>query len=256
MKLGTVWRRTSAAAVATFSIAATVAIVHADIPQGGVVSACYSRSNGSIRVIDAATTSCKSSEILLSWGTTGPQGATGPTGPAGPAGPAGAPGATGAAGAAGPAGPTGLTGPAGPAGPPGADGLPGDPGPAVDLVVGTVRLSQACGTFCTGFRFRFEGYTSPADSIDGDSSDLPMGPNATMSELVFTLSSPVPNGQTFQVGFVGGGQFHFCQIIGPQSSCSVPGEASFNGDLVHGFIDTSYQENTGKSLYFTWKRTF
>ena len=29
MKLGTVWRRTSAAAVATFSIAATV---HADIP--------------------------------------------------------------------------------------------------------------------------------------------------------------------------------------------------------------------------------
>lgn len=256
MKLGTVWRRTSAAAVATVWIAAAAGIAFADIPQGGVVTACYSKSNGSIRVIDAATTTCKPNETTLSWGTVGQQGPTGPTGPAGPAGAPGAPGAPGVAGPAGPAGPTGLTGPAGPAGPAGADGLPGEPGPAVDLVVGTVRLSQACGTFCTGFRFRFEGYTSPADSIDGDSSDLPMGPNATMSELTFTLSAPVPSGQTFQVGFVGGGQFHFCQIVGPQSSCSVPGEASFNGDLVHGFIDTSYQENTGKSLYFTWKRTF
>lgn len=250
MKLGTAWRRTSAAAVATVSIAATVAIVHADIPQGGVVSACYSKTNGTIRVIDVATTSCKSSETLLSWSTVGPQGPTGPTGAVGPAGSAGA------VGPAGPAGPTGLTGAAGPAGPPGPEGLPGEPGPAVDLVVGNVRLSQACGTFCTGFRFRFEGYTSPADSLDGDSADLPMGPDATMSDLVFTLSAPPPSGETFQVGFVGGGTFHYCQIIGPATSCSVPGVASFGDGLVHGFIDTSYSENTGKSLSFTWKRMF
>ena len=249
MMLGIRWRRTSVVAVATLTLTAGARVVHADIPQGGVVSACYAKSTGSVRVIDPATTTCKSSEIALSWSESGPQGSGGPTGPAGPA------GATGPTGAAGPTGPVGLTGAIGPIGATGADGLPGEPGPAVDLVIGKVSLTTGCGTFCTGFRFRVEGYTSPADSQDQDAVELPMGPNATMSEVVFTLSSAPPAGQTFQVGFTDGGTFHFCQIIAPQASCSVPGDATFGGP-VYGFIDTSYAENTGRRLSFTWKRTF
>jgi hypothetical protein len=249
MKLGKTARPASVATLATLLIGAAAATVHADIPQGGVVSACYAKSTGSIRVIDPATTSCKSSEIALSWSESGPQGPTGAAGPAGPAGPIGA------TGPAGPTGLTGATGAIGPVGPTGADGLPGDPGPAVDLVVGKATLTTACGTFCTGFRFRCEGYTPPGDSQDQDAVEMPIGPNATMSELVFTLSSAPPAGQTFQVGFTDGGTFRFCQITSPQTSCSVPGEVTFGG-LVYGFVDTSYVENTGRRLSFTWKRTF
>jgi hypothetical protein len=74
-----------------------------------------------------------------------------------------------------------------------------------------------------------------------------------MSELTFTLSTPQPPGQTFQVGFTDGVTFMFCQITNG-TSCSPPGSATFNGP-VHGFIDTSYAENTGKRVSFSWKRT-
>ena len=75
-----------------------------------------------------------------------------------------------------------------------------------------------------------------------------------MSELTFTLSSAPPAGQTFQVGFTDGATFHYCQISN-STSCSPVGSATFNGE-VYGFVDTSYAENTGKRVTFTWKRTF
>jgi hypothetical protein len=118
----------------------------ASIPgPGGVISACYGKSGGSLRVIDTANTNCGGNETAISWNQTGPQGAPGPQGPAGqqgPAGPAGPAGATGPAGpqgpkgdtgdigAQGPKGDTGATGPAGPAGPKGDTGAPGPAGPA------------------------------------------------------------------------------------------------------------------------------
>ena len=73
-----------------------------------------------------------------------------------------------------------------------------------------------------------------------------------MSELTFTLSSAPPAGHTFQVGFTDGTTFMFCQISNG-TSCSPTGAATFNGP-VWGFIDTSYVENTGKRVSFTWKR--
>ena len=123
-------------AITSILVVAAGSAAFAAIPDaGGVIHACYLKSGGSIRVIDATTMTCKATESALDWnqqgqqglpGPQGPKGDTGAAGPAGPAGPQGAKGDTGAkgeTGATGAAGPKGDTGPAGPAGP------KGDPGP-------------------------------------------------------------------------------------------------------------------------------
>jgi hypothetical protein len=116
----------------------------------GVISGCYDKSGGALRVIDSDVTTCKSNETSLTWNQTGPTGPTGLTGPQGipgPAGPAGPAGPTGAAGPAGPIGPQGPTGPTGPAGGHGYfnySGLTGFfNGPGLDVV----SLNLPAGTF-------------------------------------------------------------------------------------------------------------
>lgn len=74
-------------------------VVYATIPDaGGNVTACYSKSTSTLRVIDTSVTNCKAGETSLSWsvvpqpgpmGPQGPQGIAGPQGPVGPQGPAG-----------------------------------------------------------------------------------------------------------------------------------------------------------------------
>ena len=86
-------------------------IAYAAIPSAGVISGCYLRSGGTLRVIDPATTTCKVGEMLLTWNVQGPKGDTGPAGPQGPAGPEG------------PAGPQGSQGPQGATGETGAPGI-------------------------------------------------------------------------------------------------------------------------------------
>src|SRR5262249_49864616 len=105
----------------------------------GVLKACYSTKDGSLRLSDVPVAGgvCKGGETAITWGQTGPQGlpgAQGADGVAGPQGPAGAKGAEGAPGPQGPAGPAGVdgaVGPQGPAGPAGAvaslEGLEGVP---------------------------------------------------------------------------------------------------------------------------------
>jgi hypothetical protein len=73
--------------------AACVAILaggaaYAAIPGGGgVISGCYSKKNGSLRVIDAeAGATCDNGSVTLTWnqqGPAGPQGIAGPQGAAG-----------------------------------------------------------------------------------------------------------------------------------------------------------------------------
>jgi len=111
------------AALAVATLIATSTIVSAAIPgTGGVISACYDKQSGLLRVMDAAggvPKSCVKTENALSWNQQGPkgdQGNTGPQGPQGPQGPTGATGPTGPTGATGATGPTGPTGPQGPAG--------------------------------------------------------------------------------------------------------------------------------------------
>src|SRR5690348_9833428 len=86
-----------------------------------VISACYSKSTGSIRIV-VSVGACKNGEVGITWDTTGATGATGATGPAGPA------GATGATGPTGPQGPEGPIGPMGPQGAQGEVGTQGEPG--------------------------------------------------------------------------------------------------------------------------------
>jgi len=106
-----------AAIVAVAGVMALAGMASATIPANNVIDACYTRSGGSLRVIDATVTKCGKTETALAWnvqgvkGDTGATGATGPQGPAGPAGPTGPQGPQGATGAAGPAGPAGAAGP-------------------------------------------------------------------------------------------------------------------------------------------------
>jgi len=131
MKLGISLRsRLLVGAVATAALGGLLAVpALASIPgPGGVISACYQRSTGKLRVIDPTSArhsmrACHPDEVPLQWNQSGGVGSQGPAGPAGPQGPAGA------TGPAGPVGPTGATGPVGPAGPQGPQGPAGPQGP-------------------------------------------------------------------------------------------------------------------------------
>jgi len=108
-------RRILAGAAATLALVAIA--VRASIPApNGVISGCYEKDSGDLRIIDASGRGCRHGETLLSWNQTGPMGLQGPQGPQGLPGPQGL---------AGLAGPQGLPGPRGPAG---ADGAPGPAG--------------------------------------------------------------------------------------------------------------------------------
>jgi hypothetical protein len=74
-------------AVATVALAGTA---YATIPaEDGVIHGCYAKSGGTLRVIDASVTTCKSGETALSWSQ---HGVPGPTGDPGEQGEPGAPG--------------------------------------------------------------------------------------------------------------------------------------------------------------------
>jgi hypothetical protein len=81
------------AAVAVIVLLAAAGVAYATIPDGGgVIHGCFTKSGGSLRVIDAGVVNCKSTESALNWnvaGPPGPQGQQGPTGPQVPAGPQG-----------------------------------------------------------------------------------------------------------------------------------------------------------------------
>ena len=105
--------RKSGIAIAATAVvtAATGIVAYATIPDGnGVIHGCYSKSTGTIRVIDDSVTNCSSKETSLNWNVQGQQGPQGATGPQGLQGPQGASGPQGSQGVPGPAGPTGPSG--------------------------------------------------------------------------------------------------------------------------------------------------
>lgn len=157
--------------MAVVLVAGNLAFAHD--PHESVISGCYDKDSGRLRVV-AADRRCGDDERRLTWnergrrgepgpkgadgrvgsvgpqgeqGPVGPQGEQGPPGPIGPAGPAGAagadgqPGPQGLTGAEGPPGPEGPQGPRGPAGPEGPAGPQGERGPAgiSGLEIVTVR---------------------------------------------------------------------------------------------------------------------
>ena len=115
-----------AAVIAVTGVMVMAGVVTASIPSNNVIDACYTKSGGSLRVIDSTVTKCARNETSLAWnvqGVQGPKGDTGGIGPQGPAGPAGTTGPQGPAGPTGPAGPKGDRGDQGPAGPAGSSVL-------------------------------------------------------------------------------------------------------------------------------------
>ena len=107
---------TVAAVLSVLAIGGSVAL--AAIPDsGGAVNGCYAKKDGGLRVIDAPSVSCKSTETALTWNQTGLQGPKGDTGPQGPKGDQGTQGSQGPKGDTGPAGQPGPAGPQGPQGP-------------------------------------------------------------------------------------------------------------------------------------------
>jgi hypothetical protein len=112
------WHRRLVAAVsgaAALLVCGGVAL--ATIPgSDGTIHSCYAK-DGSLRVIDAPSASCKPTETPLTWNQTGPTGPQGATGPQGPKGDQGTQGSQGPKGDTGPAGPTGAAGTQGPQGP-------------------------------------------------------------------------------------------------------------------------------------------
>ena len=177
-------------------IALTAGVAWATIPNGGVINACYTKSGGSLRVIDASVTNCKSTETSLSWteqgapgpqGVAGPPGPTGPAGPAGPTGPAGNDGASGPAGPAGPAGPTGSTGSTGPAGPTGAAGVSGYQVVTTNVPAGGTLVSGHAD--CPSGKVVIGGGSSMFGTINQGGADG-TGPHVWQS---------YPNGSSWQV---------------------------------------------------------
>jgi len=136
------WTVTITAVAAASALAAGIA--SAAIPSAGVISGCYDKSGGTLRVIDAATRGCKAGETAIAWNQTGPVGPMGATGAAGATGPIGAAGATGPIGAVGPVGPAGATGPTGATGPAGASGVTGYTIVSADGALGAQTASAYC----------------------------------------------------------------------------------------------------------------
>jgi hypothetical protein len=118
------WRKRlvlAALGVAAALVGGGVAL--ATIPgSGGVITGCYAKATGTLRVIDTSSAQCKAGESALTWNQAGPQG---PKGDAGPQGPKGDTGPQGPQGPKGDVGPLGLQGPPGPQGPQGPISSPG-----------------------------------------------------------------------------------------------------------------------------------
>jgi hypothetical protein len=99
--------------LAVAAVLASVGVTYATIPSANVISACYLKSGGTLRVVDATTSSCSNKETSLNWNVQGPQGPKGDPGINGTNGTNGIDGTDGTDGADGAPGPAGPAGPAG-----------------------------------------------------------------------------------------------------------------------------------------------
>ena len=109
-----------ASSLTTVLVAGGLAWAAGAIPGAdGVIHGCYNDTNGNLRVIDPATTSCRIAETAIFWSQQGPKGDQGLQGPKGD---------KGDQGLQGPKGDQGLQGPKGDKGDQGLPGAKGDAG--------------------------------------------------------------------------------------------------------------------------------
>jgi hypothetical protein len=209
------------AAVAGVAAGGT-AIAYASIPDGsGTIHGCYKTTGGDLRVIDSASSTCKTSETALDWSQTGPQGIQGPQGPQGP---------------------QGAQGPQGPAGPAsghvyvsnpnshemlqndnteivGLSGLPAGNyllwSPMI-IVGDDPTLNSVCDWYLNGATFPFgnaNGYTFHYDAREDKTGSAPMFGQVTLTAATNTIvtkcdtdsdNHPIASGQmiAMQIGAV------------------------------------------------------
>jgi hypothetical protein len=103
-------KRLGLGAAITVAALSVAGIAYAQIPSGGVISGCYTRSGGPLRVVDPSTTKCRSGETSLQWNQQGAPGKDGTNGTNGTNGKDGAPGTNGKDGAPGTNGTNGTNG--------------------------------------------------------------------------------------------------------------------------------------------------
>ncbi len=236
-------RTRSAAAVGGLIVGAGVvaaATAVASVPdQHGVITGCYSKTTGRLRVIDpSAGETCTKNENQLTWNQQGPPGPAGPsgapgaagaTGPSGPPGPFGPPGPTGASGPAGATGPAGAPGGPGPAGPPGPLGPPGQSGPpgSAPVLTGSVAFVDPVET--DGY-LGVGGQSMLSADPGGAATVLPVGgtvssfsakADASTNDVVFTVyDGSTPTGIT-------------CTIAAGSTACAGTATATFApGDAI------------------------
>ena len=95
MKMGSrMLRRTLIVGGLCVVVATIASVAWAVTSASDKIVACAKKSNGAMRLVDAAK-DCRKSERAVIWNTTRQQGPRGPVGPRGPAGPAGDAGADG-----------------------------------------------------------------------------------------------------------------------------------------------------------------
>jgi hypothetical protein len=206
-----------------------------------VITGCYNRTNGNLRVVDAGA-ECREHEMPISWNEQGPQGEPGPQGPmgpmgaAGPAGPQGETGPAGPQGETGPAGPQGETGPAGPQGATGPAGPQGETGPA-----GPQGATGPAGP---------QGATGPAGPQGATGPAGPQGPAGpgvkTVSGIVNSdgNKNPVtPNG--FTSTRLGPGRYQIDFPVGTWQSFPVMTVSAFGVNGSRGNVIVSTAEGFG-----------
>lgn len=197
---------------ATVLLAGATGVAFATIPgSDGVVSGCYEKRTGLLRVIDAeAGKRCTSFETAISWN----QG--GPAGPQGPPGEKGAPGDKGPQGDPGDKGATGDQGAVGDKGPTGDKGPQGDPGPPNPNALNSDQLGgRTPSAYREGFR-NTEGsgflpdlstlpvicqtvpYTAEAGEIAVSSGSVSLlAPNTVALSVALRLAISTDNGATW-----------------------------------------------------------
>ena len=136
--------------------------------QSAVISGCYEKNTGLLRVIDAqAGKTCTSWELPISWNQAGPKGDRGAQGIAGPQGAKGEKGDKGDRGDTGQAGAKGDPGPEGPKGADGADGAAG-----ADGAPGATGPAGAKGDTGAGAVWRGDWQSGPGSSSSYVAGDL------------------------------------------------------------------------------------
>jgi Collagen triple helix repeat (20 copies) len=150
------------------------------IPNGGVINACYTKSGGTLHVIDGSVRNCSKSQTALSWNVAGQQGPAGPQGATGPQ------GAQGPTGAQGPSGSQGSQGPQGPSGPAGTTTLYDANAPGGQDLSGQTTLARfflPAGSYLV----QADGYVNDVSSDAGQVCDLIDGNTTFQSDQIDTF---------------------------------------------------------------------